>query len=288
MREAHFSGTFYPKGELTLRKKIEECFEHKKGPGVLPAETQKGKTSPVPKGILVPHAAYDYSGPCAAWGYKAIGDAPLSDVYIIVAPSHKAQRTGLTQQTFTTPLGMVRVDQDFARRLVEKGHIEEDDYLHEEEHSIEVQLPFLQAMHYDVREKIKILPILVSPGTDFSELIVDIKEILVETGKSSVVICSTDFTHYGRDYHYAPFLRDIQENIAALDKGAIDFIKKFDVAGFEKYVDEKMATICGVEAISLFLRLIRSDDVRLEQYYTSAEITGEQKKSVSYAAMTFY
>lgn len=288
MRNAVFAGTFYEKGEKTLKEQIKTCFESERGPGVVPSETQKGKKESLPLGIIAPHAAYDYSGACAAWAYKAIGNAPLADTYIIIAPAHKKARTGITQQTFVTPLGMVRVDQDMARRLLEKGTLKEDDPLHEEEHGIEVQLPFLQYSQMDVVEKIKILPIIVNYDADLQQIAIDIKETLVETNKRAVIIMSSDFTHYGRDYKFAPYLRDIQENIAVLDKGAIDKIKKLDHEGLLAYVEESMATICGSHAIALGLRLLsKTKKVTLEQYYTSAVITGDDKQSVSYASMVF-
>jgi len=288
MREARYAGTFYEKGEKTLKEQLRNCFEGERGPGVSPSETQGGKKENLPLGIIAPHAGYSYSGACAAWGYKALGDAPIADTYIIIAPAHKHARTGITQQTFVTPLGIVRVDQDMARRLLEKGTLKEDDPLHEEEHSIEVQIPFLQYIHQDVIERVKILPILISHDADLARIALDIKEVLVETNKKVAIIISSDFTHYGRDYKFAPYLRDIQENIAKLDKGAIDHIKKLDYEGLLAYVHETMATICGSHAIALGLRLLsKTKKVSLEQYYTSAEITGDEKQSVSYASIVF-
>lgn len=288
MRKPVVSGTFYEKGELSLQKQLQACFEGERGPGALPPEQQTQKKGPLPKAILVPHAGYTYSGACAAWTYKAIGEAPLADVYIILAPSHHAAQDGLTQETFETPLGLVRVDQDLGRRLIEKGTIKENPSIHEQEHAIEVQLPFLQFVQKGVIEKIKILPLLISHETDLATLAVDIKEILLDTGKTVVFIVSSDFTHYGKNYHYLPFTSDVQENIAKLDKGALDLITKGNAEEFLQYVDEKLATICGAYPIALLLKLIKIKKVNLEQYYTSAEITGDTKNSVSYAAMTFY
>lgn len=287
MRKAVFSGKFYEKGEVSLQKQIKTCFEEDRGPGAVPPELQKDKKAPLPKAIIVPHAGYEYSGACAAWAYKALGEAPLADVYIILAPSHHSLETAITQETFETPLGMVRVDQDLARRLLEKGTVKENNELHEPEHSIEVQLPFLQYIHKDVIEKVKILPLLIGHDADLATLAVDLKEVLVDANKKAVFIVSSDFTHYGRNYHYLPFTSDIAENLAALDKGAIDLIKAAKPDEFLKYVDEKMATICGAYPIALLLKTIKFEKAGLEQYYTSAEITKDQKNSVSYAAIVF-
>ena len=287
MRKSAVAGTFYQKGEVSLQRQLQGCFEGERGPGAVPPKLQKQKQSELPKAVIAPHAGYDYSGQCAAWAYKAVGDAPKADVYVILAPSHKALRSGLTQQTFETPLGMVRTDQDLARRLLEKGTIREDDALHEEEHAIEVQLPFLQFSQPDVKEQIKILPILVSHDLDLQQFSIDLKEVLVDTGKQAVFIVSTDFTHYGRNYRYVPFSSNIQENVARLDKGALDLVQQGDAEGLQAYVEEHLATICGADAIALLLKTIKFSKAHLEQYYTSAVVTGDERNSVSYASVVF-
>ncbi|MBN1275152.1 AmmeMemoRadiSam system protein B [Candidatus Woesearchaeota archaeon] len=288
MRKAAFAGLFYERGEVSLQKQLKACFEGERGPGAVPPERQTQKKASLPQGVIVPHAGYGYSGACAAWGYKALGEAPLPDVYVILAPSHKSARSGLTQEPFETPLGIVRVDQDLARRLLEKGHVKEDDELHAQEHSVEVQLPFLQFINKDAMEKVKILPLLIGQDADLDELAVDLKEVLLDTGKKASYIVSSDFTHYGRNYHYLPFTSDAQHNIAALDKGAIDRVQALDAEGFLRYVDDKMATICGAYPIALLLKLLKKPvKASLEQYYTSAVVTRDEKNSVSYATIVF-
>lgn len=287
MRQPRFAGAFYERGEVSLKQQLASCFEDERGPGATPPTIQSQRKARPPKAVIAPHAGYQYSGACAAWSYKAIADAPLADVYVILAPSHRSLHSGLTQETFTTPLGMVRVDQDLARRLLEKGTIKENPRIHDEEHAIEVQLPFLQFSQIDALERIKILPILVSEDLDQKQLAIDLKEALLEANKTAVYICSSDFTHYGRVYKYIPFEENAQEKVAALDKGAIDLIKALDADGFLKYVALHDATICGSQAIALLLRCIKAEKVLLEQYYTSAAVTGDAKNSVSYASIVF-
>ena len=86
---------------------------------------------------------------------------------------------------------------------------------------------------------------------------------------------------------YIPFEENPQEQVASLDKGAIEFIKNLDADGFLSYVEEKDATICGARAIALLLRSVKSEKVLLEQYYTSTVVTKDEKNSVSYAAIIF-
>lgn len=287
MRTPRYAGLFYEKAETLLREQIKECFEGEKGPGATPPEKTSQKNKQLPQAIIVPHAGYKYSGQCAAWGYKELGEAPLPDVYIILAPSHHYLESGITQEPFQTPFGIIRVDQDLARRIIEKGTIKENPKIHEEEHAIEVQLPMLQYIHKAQIEKIRILPILVSPDLNLKQAALDIKEALLESGKKAVIIVSSDFTHYGPNYRYLPFTSNVPENIAKLDKEAIDLIMKGQAEEFLNLVDEKMMTICGANAIALMLKAIKPGKARLEQYYTSAEITGDWKNSVSYATIIF-
>lgn len=283
MREAKFAGMFYEKLESQLNKQIETCFTGKRGPGALPNQKIK---EPL-QAVIVPHAGYVYSGSCAAWSYKAIAESDFPDLFIIVGPSHHYDESGFSMETFETPFGMIRVHQDFARKLSEKGHIKQNELIHEREHSLEVQIPFLQFVFKKKLEKIRILPILLSRDTDLNELAIDIKETLVETGLKATFIISSDFTHFGPNYHYVPFSKDVKQNIYDLDGEAINHIKQLDSDGFLKYIEEKFATICGALPIALLLRLIRSDKVLLEQYYTSGDIVGDYRNSVSYASIIF-
>jgi AmmeMemoRadiSam system protein B len=283
MREAKFAGLFYEKAESLLLRQLKECFLNERGPGSLPLEK---KSEPL-QAVIVPHAGYMYSGPCAAWAYKAIAEAGMPDLFILIGPSHYHNSSGFSMETFETPLGLARVKQDFARKLAEKGTLKQNEFIHKDEHSLEVQLPFLQYIFKKKIEKIKILPILISDDINLKEAAVDLKETLMETGLKATFIISSDFTHYGPNYRYVPFSSDIKKRLYDLDRGAIELVKKLDPKGFLEYVDEKMATICGALPIALLLNTLRSGKVLLEQYYTSGDVVGDFRNSVSYACFLF-
>jgi AmmeMemoRadiSam system protein B len=282
MREAKYAGMFYAAGELSLKKQIKECFLSERGPGALPAKPM----GPI-LAVIAPHAGYAYSGACAAWSYKAVAESDFPDLFIIIGPSHHGSASGISMGPFSTPLGVVRVDQDFARKLIEKGTIRENPETHENEHCIEVQLPFLQFIYEKKIEKIKILPLLVSHDIDLKQLAVDLKEIIMDTGKKAVFIISSDFTHYGRNYGYLPFTEHVQKRIYDLDRQAIKYIEEMDPEGFLQFVDEKMMTVCGFLPIALLLMTINPKKVILEHYYTSGDVTKDYKNSVSYASIIF-
>ncbi|MAG38999.1 AmmeMemoRadiSam system protein B [Candidatus Woesearchaeota archaeon] len=283
MRLPKHAGLFYERAESLLNKQIEECFLDERGPGTLPSSKKNNSL----KAVIVPHAGYIYSGPCAAWAYKEIAESEMPDLFILMGPNHYSSESGFSMETFETPLGLTRVKQDFARKLSEKGTLKQNEQIHIDEHCLEVQIPFLQFIFKNKIEKINILPILLSRNVDLKKLSIDIKETLMETKQKAIFIISSDFTHYGRNYHYIPFLSDLKKRIYDLDGKAIEFIKKVEAENFKDYIKEKSATICGAIPIELLLRTIKSDKVLLEQYYTSGDVIGDYKNSVSYSSIIF-
>ena len=284
-RKAIFAGQFYEHNEQALDKQIAGCFEDKNGPGALPLSKRAGKIH----AIIAPHAGYVYSGPCAAWAYKELAEAEFADVYIIIGPNHSGSGNAVSMDGYETPFGLVRVDQEFAKALLEKNdELQIDEEAHAGEHSIEVQLPFLQFATKDKSYGVKIVPIILS-DIDYSKLGLDIKEAIIESGKNVVIIISSDFTHYGRNYHYIPFSTDVKKNIYAMDQKSIDFIEALDADGFMGHIDETQGTVCGAFAIAVLLKSLKHAKAELLQYYTSADLAEEEsyKNSVSYAAIVF-
>ncbi len=281
MREPAFAGYFYPGSESELRKQLEACFTDERGPGSLPQTKRKDRNVVA---AIVPHAGYQYSGACAAWAYHALAASPRPSLYLLLGPNHNSLASGTSMETWKTPLGMVRADQEFVRALVKKGHIGLDDGIMAREHSLEVQLPFLQ---YVVGETLKVCPILLSDDVDLAQLALDIKETLVEQGKTAVIVASSDFTHHGPDYRYVRFTEEPAKQIAAFDGEMLDLITAQDADGFRAFVDKEMATVCGARAIELLLRVLKKAEVKIEQYYTSGDLAGSYRNSVSYAAVVF-
>ncbi|MGV8141579.1 MAG: AmmeMemoRadiSam system protein B [Candidatus Woesearchaeota archaeon] len=285
VRKALYAGQFYEKDEYALDKQITECFEGKNGPGALPLNKRSGTI----KAIIAPHAGYIYSGPCAAWAYKEVAEAEYADVYVILGPNHAGTGNALSMQGYETPFGVARVDQEFAKALLEKNtELKEDDEAHMQEHSIEVQIPFLQFATKDNMHGLKIVPIILS-DIDYAKLGLDLKETIIESGKKVVIIVSSDFTHYGHNYHYIPFSGDVKKNLYDMDGKYLDTIKNLDANGFLGLIDEKQGTVCGAFPIAVLLKSLKDAKVELLHYYTSADLDEESnyKNAVSYAAMVF-
>ncbi len=283
IREPVAAGLFYESNPKLLQQQIEQAFKDDFGPGALPIKNRTGFVY----GAIVPHAGYSYSGPAAAWAYKELGEAKPAETYVILGPNHTGMGgSGITTAAFSTPFGVVRTDKKLADYLIRKGTIKEDDLPHMKEHSIEVQLPFLQFINRDV-ESWKILPVVLSDDVDYKQFATDLKEGIIDLNRDVTVIASSDFTHYGNAYRYIPFSLDVRDNIKKLDEGAIEWIKKRDDEGFLKYIENTGATICGAIPIATLLRMMVNRKPDFLQYYTSGDLINNYRNSVSYASIVF-
>src|SRR3989454_1116971 len=149
MRYPAVAGAFYERSRDALLRQIKECYTHPLGPGRL-AEVRAGPRRLV--GLVVPHAGYVYSGPVAAHSYAALAADGWPKSFVIFGPNHHGQGAplALTEHDWQTPLGTAMVDKGLHDALA-KPPLEEDILAHRDEHSIEVQLPFLQELSDAVR-----------------------------------------------------------------------------------------------------------------------------------------
>jgi len=284
-------GSFYPEESSRLKKEVEGCFLSEFGPGKFPPSTNLTDV----KGIIVPHAGYQYSGAAAAHAYNAISNIK-PDIIVILGPAH----TGLGKvasiwqgSDWETPLGLIKIDRVLALNL--KGELYDFDLEpHLQEHSIEVQLPFLQTIYQDNLPLV--VPILYSVFPEFEicrELGRKLADAIQKSNKKVLLIASSDFTHYGVNYGFLPFFgpkSEISRKLAVLDYKAIDKIEKLDVKDFIEYVKDESIPICGATAIAVFLFALRelgAEKGQLLKYYTSGDITNDFSSSVSYASIVF-
>lgn len=274
MRKPAVAGSFYEDDRRKLKLQIETCFDQ--GPGSMPS----GPVRPI-KAVIAPHAGYQYSGNCAAWAFKEIGEAGEFDVYIILGPNHSGAQSAIATQDFETPLGVVQTDVELAKTIAEISRVPINNPAHEPEHSIEVQLPFLQT----VSPQAKIVAILAANDFNFKQLGLDIKEALVKVGRSALIIASSDFTHYGHNYGFVPFETEVKDRMYALDKGAIGAIKELSAEKFLDYCFNTGATVCGQQPIAVMLHAASLETAKLLFYYTSGDVTNDYKNAVGYASI---
>jgi len=274
MRKAVFDGQFYPLDKITLRKEIKNYVES--------AEVkQRGKVF----GLIVPHAGYGYSGKTAAYAYGAISEQEY-DVFVILGPNHTGigSEISISQEDFKTPLGIAENDRKFGKELSKlSGKIDES--AHENEHSIEVQLPFLQYLY----GKIKIVPIVLAVKDHYSciELGKAIASVAKKLKKKICIIASSDFTHYGRMYGFMPFAPN-REMLYRLDIGAIGLIAQMKSKEFLDYCAK--TTICGAGPIAAAIEAAKIAGAKkgsLLNYSCSGDVNKDYANSVGYASMIF-
>lgn len=289
VRKPVVAGQFYSEGFEKLDKQIIECFKSKLGPGDLPV---RRNNKSITQGIISPHAGYQFSGPAAAWAFKEVAESKLPSRFIIIGPNHtgiSSSEVSTTIATWETPFGHLEPDEDFIRRLLEECKLVKIDHnAHSYEHSIEVQLPFLQFANKDVLKKVRIVPLIISHYD--LETCMALADKIADISEDFCVIASSDFTHYGPNYGYTPFSRNVKENLYELDNGAISLINKMDTKGFLKYVKEKEATICGAGPIAVCMEVMRNLGIKkgeLLRYYTSGDVIKDYTNAVGYAAIKF-
>ena len=262
------AGTWYPADAVELRALVEELLAHAPAPPAEPAAA-----------LIAPHAGLVYSGAVAAAAFASVRRRRVTRV-VLLGPSHYAAFSGAVvpeAAAWRTPLGDLPLDLDveLPRRTAP--------FL--QEHCLEVELPFLQCC---LDSGFAAVPILVGPRSDGADLDAVASTVEPLLDGDTLLVVSSDFTHYGAAFRFTPFHDALPERIAALDRGALRRIEEADAAGFERYVMETGATICGRAAIGVLLRLAamrRSPARRTLAYATSGELTGSFDHSVSYAAV---
>ena len=221
-----------------------------------------------------------------AWAYKEIGESEYPDSYIILGGVHSSFSDFgmMSLRDFTSPFGLVKTDKDTVNRLgSDVLKINED--VHDDEHSIEVQLPFLQFVS---KEMIKMTPILLSSKK--YEVIKSISDKICALDKNLVIIASSDLVHYGKLYSYTPFKFNVKKEIDNVNRKAIELICDLDTKGFLKFIEDTNANICGAGAIAVLMEIIKKkkrDKGKLLDYYNSGDVNKDYENFVGYGSIVF-
>lgn len=286
VRPPALAGTWYPGDPAGLARAVDDFLKAQEPAGAL-------ATGPRPRGrpwlAVAPHAGYAWSGPVAGHLYAALPDqAPRR--LVILAPSHRARlaRPALSGAfAFATPLGDVPVDTDAVRRLAAGGVFAIDDRAHRDEHAVEIQLPFAQRRWPGAVPMI--VPVLV-PRLDAGLREAAAAALAAERDDGTLFLVSTDLTHYGADYGFAPFAGEpaeaLSDAIERLDAGALLRVLAGDAAGLLEYGNSTGITMCGLEAAALALHggPPAGHEAALLAYARSGDRDGDYSRSVSYAA----
>jgi MEMO1 family protein len=262
MRKPVVAGQFYPADKEKLEKEVKKYIKPNPDTSI--------------KAVIVPHAGYIFSGRCAGKVFSAL---PHAETYVIIGVNHRSfgENIAVSLENFQTPFGEVGNDVVLGEEILRQLSLEEDEGAHELEHSVEVQLPFLQSTQQDFH----ILPILLK---DYNlGLCKKLAEVIVSAARGVrrriVVIASSDFTHTGPAYNF--------DGAIEIDKPAIDKIVAFDTQGFLDIAAK--TTICGAGGIATIIeaaRLLGATSGKLLEYYDSSAVLNNENK-VGYAGIVF-
>ena len=263
IREPAVAGQFYPESSTQLEAMIGTMLDKK-------AEKEDVI------GLLSPHAGYIYSGPVAG---AAISKIKFRDTFIILGPNHTGKGKPLsimTRGAWKTPLGEVQIDSELGGRLLAtSSYLQEDSGAHQHEHSIEVQIPFLQYFKNDI----EIVPIALaySTGEIYKQIGKEIANAIKDSNKGVVIIASSDMTHH-----------ESQESARRKDTQAIEAILDLNEDELLKRVGELNISMCGyAPAISLIsaAKELGATQAELVKYQTSGDTTGDYSSVVGYAGI---
>jgi len=275
IRKSRVAGSFYPYNPDILRKEIESFFGKK--PGI---KKYDGKI-----GVLCPHAGYIFSGKTKSYSYKALAEN-FPETFVIIGPNHTGMGSPLAvmkEGEWETPLGNIKIDSQIAEEILEEcGILDFDETSHSYEHSIEVQLPFLQYLSKDV----KFVPICMAmQDIDTArELGEALKKVI--KNRSIGIIASSDLMHYGHAYRYTPFKENVIENMKKIDMEVLNAIINLDPEKIYEIVDTGY-TMCGYGCVSSMIYALKDYVKKGEilDYSTSYEVSHDTSTVVGYGSV---
>ena len=280
VRRPAVAGAFYPADVAELRADL-EGFLHPAAPGAA-----------APVALIAPHAGYVFSGATAGKAFAALAGRHPSRV-ILLGPSHHLGFDGgalpaSRVTAFATPLGEMPVDVAAVAKLAAEPEFDGPSAAHEREHSLEVELPFLQA----TVGAVPIVPILVGQGTTRSLARAMAKRLAELLDPGTVVVASSDFTHHGDPYGYAPFGGgpDLGKRLTGLGRDTAGRAAAADARGFWQQVDVSGDTVCGARPIAVLLELLAhafDGSGAIREVTTSGDVSRNWYQVVTYAGVDF-
>jgi MEMO1 family protein len=278
VRSPAVAGSWYAGTPNRLRDQIEQLFLHRLGPKSLPSVNKDGPRNLV--GLVVPHAGYMASGPVAAHAYHRLAEDGKPNVVVIFGPNHTGRGSALSimnEGVWRTPLGDVKIDAETANQIVgASGIIDVDDRAHAYEHSIELQLPFLQYLY---GSGFRFVPVCFGMQDLVSSR--EVGEAVAEAlkGKNGLVIASSDLTHY-----------EPQERAEKKDMLAVDAALAMDEEEYYRVVESYGISTCGygpTMAVIVASKALGAKRSELLCYKTSGDVLGDRSAVVGYTSITF-
>jgi len=321
VREPVCIGT-YPQEPEAIRRQLENLFTGPQGPGLPGGLSRSGEPSRTPscsaarlaaptfdgngqlRAALIPHMDYHRGGHSYAWGFKEVFEQTDASLFVIIATSHySGHRFTLTRKDFKTPLGVVPTDQTYIDRLV--AHygpgLFDDELAHLPEHSVELEVVFLQYL-YENRRPFRMVPLLVGSfqdcvlgnlapcaRTDIGRMTEALQKVEAETPEPIFYIISGDLAHIGPKFGDRQAVNDSQlQRSRHMDQALLKQMEKADMAGYFRVLAEEgdARRICGFPPTYTLLEAIRPSHGKVLHYDQYAHPQGFE--SVSFASVGFY
>lgn len=284
IREHNFSGVFYPKNYANLVNEIAKTYdrltsstEHQEFLQMIQEYTKHKRIL----SFLIPHGSFKYCGPVSAFAYLLIREFDCN-TFIILSSDHKGTSPGISISDcdyWTTPLGKVKTNEKIISELIEdigNGFLVSDPFSFEIDHTIELQLPFIQFGKNS--EDIDIVPILQRNQDHFtSKKLAKLLSGVLPQDQKIVLLCTSNLTHY---LNY--------DECYNADKLIISEILKLDVSSFYKILEKYSRLVCGYGCIATameFSKIIGNADAILLNYSNSGDIDGNRSSVVGYSSI---
>jgi AmmeMemoRadiSam system protein B/AmmeMemoRadiSam system protein A len=268
VRKPAVAGSFYPGDGKTLSRQVRELL----------SQAAKEEVAGEVVGLVSPHAGYMYSGLVAAHAFKTV-EGMKFDAVVVVAPSHRVRFQGASvydRGGYETPLGVLPIEKDLCQKLKSESNlIQFLPQAHSQEHSLEVQLPFLQ----EVLGKFNLVPMVLGSQDYRSSETIGKAIARAVKGKKVLLVASTDLSHYH------PYDRAVQ-----LDKIILDDIQAFDAQKLGRDLEAGKGEACGggpVMAVMVAAKELGANRARILKYMNSGDVTGDRSGVVGYAAAIF-
>ncbi len=272
VKKPAFAGSFYPAGKPSLQVLVDNNLKD--------TEKEVADISPGPFAIMAPHAGYVYSGKVAAYAYNAIKGKGYKTV-ILLGSSHQEALRDIAlypSGAWETPLGRVQIDSAVGRKLASMcRNIKDNTGIFSKEHSLEVQLPFLQRTLQDFR----IVPLLVGPmeEKDYRAL-ADALKTTIQRGKGKVLlVVSSDMSHY---HPYSDAVR--------MDSSTLKLIGELDWEALAKGLRQGGNELCGAPGVLTVMMVTKKlgGEARLLHYANSGDTAGDRSRVVGYGSVAFF
>ena len=269
MQEARFSGVFYPSDPEELQQLVNRAVQNASIPKI---------EAPI-YAIITPHAGYTYSGNVAAHAFKSIRKRNIKTA-VIMGPSHQyyfQQASILDETAYDTPLGPVKINQKKSQEIIQASDlITQERAPHENEHAIEVELPFFKTLFPET----EIIPMIIGDIPEGGALQIA-QAIMTRCKKEeTLVIASTDFSHF------------YPNTIATeMDLRAIENLKRQDIHAIKRDSQEELIQLCGLQAVLVMLEILKKWGITQSEQYLyqhSGQVSGDNTRVVGYNAMSFY